>query len=69
MLVVGEPALKVWNTFGDVNMNLVILNNNETLSIKNTSKVVVFFNLTHDVFDLDSNHDHSVLVAFFIFGC
>lgn len=47
-------------------MDLVILNNDETLCIKNTSEVVIFFNLTHYVFNLDSDHDQSILVTFFV---
>ena len=47
-------------------MDLVVLNNDETLCIENTSKVVIFFNLTHDIFHLDSDHDHSVLITLII---
>jgi len=48
-------------------MDLVILNNDKTLCIKNTTEVVIFFNLTHYVFNLDSDHDQSILIAFFVF--
>ena len=47
-------------------MNLVILNDDETLSINNTSNIVILFNLTHDIMHLNSYHDQSVLVALFI---
>jgi hypothetical protein len=69
MLVVSEPALEVWNTLRNVNVNLIVFDNDETLSEDDTSKVVILFNLTHNVFYLDSDHDQSVLVAFFILNC
>jgi len=47
-------------------MDLVVLDNDETLRIENTSEVVIFLNLTHDIFHLDSDHDQPVLITLFI---
>lgn len=57
MFVVSEPALEIWNSFSDVDVNLIVLNNDETLSKDDTSKVVILFCLAHNVFYLDSDHD------------
>ena len=47
-------------------MDLVVLDNDETLRIENTSEVVIFLNLTHDIFHLDSDNDQPVLITLFI---
>jgi len=49
---------------GDVDVNFLVVDHDKGIGINQGSKISIWVNLTEDIFDLDSNHDHSVWSAF-----
>lgn len=61
---VGEPSLNIWNTFGNSDVSLGIVNHKNRLSENNRAQVLSWYKLRHDVFGLHPDQDHSVWIAF-----
>ena len=61
-----EPALEIWDTLCHIQVNFFVINHQESLCIDNWAQVDLWVNLTQNIADLESDHNHALGITFFM---